>query len=668
MDYKREITIGVHLDRFKNIELFKQGLYQVRIRVSYELDNAIHFVQPVKMWNISDKLLKKNCNNILPAHILDEFSCFNTRVLLVRYQEETVNILESCIFSCRIPNRPQPLPAKIHADLYFTNLETKNSDKSKFRLLCPDPVFECIVSKEYIITDIFSPLSHYFPMSFDPKCFCCLDGMVHIYTSKICDLSLGLRYKLFGNSNLAGGSKIDRAYFSIIDPLYLGYNNILKVLQELSDSSIIPEDLIPPKVSLPLSGDETGKKTFHETVESHSVVDVTIKIISELESFSEIVTRAIEKLILVTTSYSNKISQLFRTKFNREVWQHFQEYIQIEEISNSFSTIYESKEFMDVKASQIRDCSYFNNLETISLQAEDLYKVNSYHPIFFIQSENTHIKTLIEDRIGKSVEMHLMFLVHGYRGSSMDMHMIKGYINMIYPSVHVHSVKNNENYTDNSIDVLGDNLAEEILQYIHQSRVPKHRLKISFIGHSLGGLILRAALLLLKDYKSCMHSFITFSSPHVGIVYFDSLLLKVGKWALSKFQKSTSFHQMTMTDKKPLKDSYIYKLSECEGLDWFKHVVMLSCSDDPYVPIDSAGLYIPPLSIGTKKEKVFEEIVKNILNQIQVDKLIRISVNFKHKEILDACMCYGNRHIDFLDDPCFIKMFCYSFPGIFYTY
>ncbi len=53
-------------------------------------------------------------------------------------------------------------------------------------------------------------------------------------------------------------------------------------------------------------------------------------------------------------------------------------------------------------------------------------------------------------------------------------------------------------------------------------------LRISFIGHSLGGIIIRAAFDYLKEYKSCMHTFITLSSPHLGVNYNDSHLVDAG--------------------------------------------------------------------------------------------------------------------------------------------
>lgn len=63
------------------------------------------------------------------------------------------------------------------------------------------------------------------------------------------------------------------------------------------------------------------------------------------------------------------------------------------------------------------------------------------------------------------------------------------------------------------------NLAEEIEQYIEKV-IPDFELdKLSFVGHSLGGLIIRASLPYLSKYKHTMYTYMSFSSPHLGYIY-----------------------------------------------------------------------------------------------------------------------------------------------------
>lgn len=48
------------------------------------------------------------------------------------------------------------------------------------------------------------------------------------------------------------------------------------------------------------------------------------------------------------------------------------------------------------------------------------------------------------------------------------------------------------------------------------------------MGHSLGGIIIRAALPLLHEYQNSMLSFVTMSSPHLGYMYNSSKIVEAG--------------------------------------------------------------------------------------------------------------------------------------------
>ena len=63
--------------------------------------------------------------------------------------------------------------------------------------------------------------------------------------------------------------------------------------------------------------------------------------------------------------------------------------------------------------------------------------------------------------------------------------------------------------------------------------------RISFIGHSLGGVIIRAALPYLEKYKDLMYTFMTFSSPHLGYFYHENFIFKTGLSIYSMWEKTT---------------------------------------------------------------------------------------------------------------------------------
>ena len=62
--------------------------------------------------------------------------------------------------------------------------------------------------------------------------------------------------------------------------------------------------------------------------------------------------------------------------------------------------------------------------------------------------------------------------------------------------------------------------------------------RISMIGHSLGGLIIRSALPGLSKFKDKMFTFMSLSSPHLGYMYTGSKIIEAGMWILKNLKKS----------------------------------------------------------------------------------------------------------------------------------
>lgn len=68
---------------------------------------------------------------------------------------------------------------------------------------------------------------------------------------------------------------------------------------------------------------------------------------------------------------------------------------------------------------------------------------------------------------------------------------------------------------------------------------PNSKTKLSFIGHSMGGLIIRAALQEsnLKPLLQNVHVYCSLATPHVGNLFPDSQIVATGMWALFKWKK-----------------------------------------------------------------------------------------------------------------------------------
>lgn len=91
---------------------------------------------------------------------------------------------------------------------------------------------------------------------------------------------------------------------------------------------------------------------------------------------------------------------------------------------------------------------------------------------------------------------------------------------------------------DGDIMEMGVRLAQDVKAFISEWCPGEELGRISFIGHSLGGLVIRAALPYLEEYSDKMHLYMSLSSPHLGYSFNNNGLVKFGLWVLKKFKKN----------------------------------------------------------------------------------------------------------------------------------
>ena len=60
--------------------------------------------------------------------------------------------------------------------------------------------------------------------------------------------------------------------------------------------------------------------------------------------------------------------------------------------------------------------------------------------------------------------------------------------------------------------------------------------KLTFIGHSLGGIIVREALKHLKSYSKHFHGYVSLGSAHLGYMYNSTSIIDAGMWLIKKFK------------------------------------------------------------------------------------------------------------------------------------
>ena len=264
--------------------------------------------------------------------------------------------------------------------------------------------------------------------------------------------------------------------------------------------------------------------------------------------------------------------------------------------------------------------------------------VESERPVHLVAAAGEPVRPAAVDEEESGAASHLVVLVHGYEGCSFDMKLLKNvFCHLARPHLVFHSAVSNQEDSTCDIDRQGKNLAEEVQQVI-QANFPPYSLKrLSFIGHSLGGLVVRAALPLLQPFQRCMHAYISIATPHLGCSNNSSTLVKTGLSVFSKFKGHKSLNQMNLSDASELKDTFIMRLSRYAGLEWFEHVVALSSHQDLYVPFESARIEYGFLESKERKKSIFyRAVVTNILGRLRHERLVRADINFRQGKGLDG--------------------------------
>lgn len=110
-----------------------------------------------------------------------------------------------------------------------------------------------------------------------------------------------------------------------------------------------------------------------------------------------------------------------------------------------------------------------------------------------------------------------MIFVHGYQASRQDFVLFKSCLEIKY-RCRVFISSANEGRTEESIEQLGKRLAVELNNFFKNVDFGAQT-RLSFIGHSMGGIIIRSALSYIRNIDPYLFTYMSFSSPHLGYLY-----------------------------------------------------------------------------------------------------------------------------------------------------
>lgn len=303
-----------------------------------------------------------------------------------------------------------------------------------------------------------------------------------------------------------------------------------------------------------------------------------------------------------------------------------------------------------------------NSDKQVVLDSNQIY--NSYTDGNNTENKNSQLNlpgTNTEIKYENTLGLHLIVLVHGFQGNSNDMRLIKNEIALINPSCVFLSSTSNQEDTEIDFVEMGKKLAAEVKQYIKEWTEGLIFKKLSFIGHSIGGVIIRSALPHLEEFKNKFWMFISLSSPHLGYAFSESKIINAGMWVLKKWKGSKSLEQLTLSDKSNMKETCVYKISEYEGLNWFNYVYLLSSHQDFYAPYESTRIQLSNKTLESdSKAETYRAMVYNILSKLTNNTLKRVDVNFVIQDKNLDSFIGRTAHIQFLENTDFMKIFFHN--------
>nr|XP_033320937.1 uncharacterized protein LOC117217440 isoform X4 [Megalopta genalis] len=258
---------------------------------------------------------------------------------------------------------------------------------------------------------------------------------------------------------------------------------------------------------------------------------------------------------------------------------------------------------------------------------------------------------------------HLIICVHGLDGNPGDLRLVKTFLELSLPGAHLDFLMSEKNQGDtfSDFDTMTDRLVGEILHHIETSGL--NPTKVSFIGHSLGTIIIRSALTRpkLRPLLPRLHTFLSLSGPHLGTLYNPSGLVNAGMWFMQKLKKSGSLLQLAMKDASDIRRSFMFRLSEKSNLEKFKHVLLCGSAQDRYVPLHSARIELCKAAVRDSSDQgaAYRDMVHNILYPVMSTtgvSLVRYDVHHALPATANALIGRA-AHIAVLDSELFIEKF-----------
>ncbi|XP_028228306.1 uncharacterized protein LOC114409159 isoform X3 [Glycine soja] len=138
---------------------------------------------------------------------------------------------------------------------------------------------------------------------------------------------------------------------------------------------------------------------------------------------------------------------------------------------------------------------------------------------------------LSSDTIGKKFAtqsnarvLRIVVFVHGFQGHHLDLRLVRNQWLLIDPKVEFLMSEANEDKTFGDFREMGHRLAKEVIAFLKSKMDKASRygslgdIRLSFVGHSIGNLIIRTAIAdsIMEPFLCHLHTYVSVSGPHLG--------------------------------------------------------------------------------------------------------------------------------------------------------
>lgn len=685
MSFSALLDVLLQVESFRNIDLPQQGLYCLKIEIigaEHTQTSALHIHR--RSGSVSEVYSLK------PPVASD--SAFFSSWFLIRYVDEVAELGQVFTFRVELPIPAPDLPIKLVFTLYHHDMDlTTTIERSRVysKQLGIQDLNE-VTTTTLTVQDYFLGIHEFVNVIFPEPYFSCIRATLHttlvdfkaslgrtgeqdilkvwsqrMFTRSVClEQDIGLAFSEY-NFPLASSLSALTEYLNCMKRAVTHHRVAHVQLPPLPDVGIeFLQDWTPSSLKSFIIQKYSRSSSYSTT---QALVELNGKLAGHIFQLIHCLREFLVEGVTPLSQWMRKLQLAkARARYSSFVIRSTTEVSDFPLIESTFNQDNAKRIRSELRGVDefIRDTCHFAELSSYPLIFETS----------FVTRQTATKSAVITDRnaetwvrVGEdSVRgMHLIILVHGFQGSPFDMRRFRNYLKVVHPDVVLHSSQSNETNTEGDIDAMGERLAAEVLLFIEEW-IRGDLAKISFIGHSIGGLIIRAALPRLVTLKNKMHSYVSLSTPHLGFMFHSSKWVDFGFKFLRRWNKSLCLAQLAFRDAPDIKNSLIYKLSSYPGIGWFRHVTLLSSYQDHYAPRNSARIEVPEkASRDSQKGNSMIMMASQILSQVTANKLTRIDVDFPLPNKTIDSMIGRAAHIQFIDNHLLVLQFLYSYPELF---